>query len=189
MSSGISNSVYGVLFCELVRSIQSTVSRADDLMDKLESTGFPIGNKLIESIVYRQLKGKRPLNHNNALQAILKAWKHYFGQSLVLMHAMSAGERKPFECSLFTVYPLTLDIIKDTTPFVATFFSTPPDLKDSQGADLIRVTSFQAGIIKGMLGGLGFPCTIRTGHKPTEEHPQQTLFQVSFDQSVRNREL
>ncbi|KAL0244803.1 hypothetical protein GEMRC1_008885 [Eukaryota sp. GEM-RC1] len=173
----VSINAYGVLFCELVRTVQSSVSRADDLMDRLEAIGFPIGSKLIESVVHKHLKDKRPLLHSQALQAVLKAWKVYFGHSIVLMHSMIKGERKPFEF-----------VIKDPLPLVSTYYSTPPELRDSSGSDLLRVTSFMGGIIKGMLTTLGFPCTIRTGHKPTTEHPQQTLYQVTFENSVKDRE-
>ncbi|KAL0224617.1 hypothetical protein RCL1_002529 [Eukaryota sp. TZLM3-RCL] len=181
--SDVSLSIYSLLFCELVCYLQTNVASGDELMDKLDAVGYPIGCKLIEATIHKHLKGKRPIRHAAALQAVIKAWKVYFGRTVVLMHAMSGNEKKPFEY-----------IIKDANPLVSTYYSVPVkregdrDLRDANGVERLRVTSFMSGALRGMLTTLGFPCTVRSGHKPLPEAPQQTLFQVTFDTSVRDRE-
>lgn len=75
-------------------------------------------------------------------------------------------------------------MIRDDEPLVGSFISVPKDMSRFNPA------SFMAGILRGVLDGAGFPCTVQAVSVPAPEGAvrDRTVFLVTFDEAVAARE-
>lgn len=145
----VSNSIFALLFREMVQYNQSRVDNLGDLERRLEECGFSIGQRMIEMVGCRERLTKRETKIVNMLQFITNViWKHLFNK------AADNLERSVENQDEYMIY--------EAEPVTNTFISVPEDMGS------FNCASFVAGIIAGVLDSASFTSTV-TAHAVNQE--------------------
>lgn len=140
----------------------------------LDDTGYGIGLRLLELVFFKDRPGRRETGVLPALQFVASTlWSHLFGKTA------DALERSTEQANSY--------MIREAEPLTNAFISVPRDRSRFNPA------SFIAGIIRGVLDGSGFPCTVQAATVPAPDAPlvpgaapgpaprDKTVFVIKFE--------
>jgi trafficking protein particle complex subunit 5 len=130
-----------------------------------------VGRRFLEVVSFRDRPGRRETGVVPMLQFVSSSvWSTLFGRPA------DALERSTDKANAY--------MIRDDEPLTNAFISLPKDVARFNPA------AFMGGILRGVLDGAGFPCTVQAvtvaaeGGAPRD----RTVFLVTFDESVAARE-
>lgn len=169
-----SQASFAYLFGEMVTYAQRRVKGIQELEQRLNVQGHPIGLKLLDLLLYREpaRSQTRPLNIINLLHFIKTAvWQHLFGRQADRLEK-SAEPDKTNEY-----------MIIDNEPLVNQYISVPREMSQ------LNCAAFAAGVVEGVCDGADFPAKV-TAHTVAEGDmwPGKTVFLVRFREEVVERE-
>ncbi|KAL6049086.1 Trafficking protein particle complex subunit 5 [Balamuthia mandrillaris] len=160
-------SAFGYLFSELVSYTRARHNDVNGMEDKLAEIGYPIGERVLELVSYREKNFKRETELQKFLRFICEnVWKSLFGKPAVL-------GRFPTKENEYTITPS-----EDDDATVNKFVSVPKDYES------MNCAAFVAGMIKGMLESAGFTTESVVAYYLEEK----TVFWMRVDQHVIDRE-
>ncbi|KFH43657.1 Transport protein particle subunit-like protein [Hapsidospora chrysogenum ATCC 11550] len=170
----ISQASFAFLFAEMVTYAQRRVKGIQELEQRLNVQGHPIGLKLLDLLLYREpaRSQQRPINVIALLHFIKQnVWQHLFGRQADRLEK-SANPETPDEY-----------MIIDNEPLVNQYISVPREMSQ------LNCAAFAAGIIEGVCDGADFPARV-TAHTVAEGEmwPGKTVFLVKFRGEVIERE-
>jgi hypothetical protein len=165
----VNESIFALLFCEIVRYAQGKSASIGELEDHLHGFGFETGKRCLELIVYRERPEKRDVKIVSTLQFITSVcWSSLFGHNADSLERSSEG-------------PDTY-LIHEKDPLPCRYASVPKDLGN------LNLASFNAGIIRGLLDAQGFPCTTVTAHFAEIRGVPRTVYVCKFPKEILERE-
>ncbi|KAK3327485.1 NO signaling/Golgi transport ligand-binding domain-containing protein [Cercophora scortea] len=175
-TSELSQASFAYLFSEMVSYALSKVTDIQDLEKRLNMQGHPIGLKLLDLLLIRELPRNqlRPLNIISLLVLIKeKVWQHLFGRQADRLEKSSNADT-PDEY-----------MIVDNEPLVNAYISVPKEMSQ------LNCAAYVAGIIEGVCDGGGFPARVTAhtvgGKEEGEMWPGKTVFLVKFQPEVLER--
>ena len=187
MEPVVSLSAFGYLFSEIVQYHQNRVDSISELERRLETTGYSVGLRVLELLVYRNRDYKRETKLMNILQFIsTQVWKSLFS--------------KPADSLERSIDHNDEFMIVDYSPMTSTYVSVPADFGG------LSVDSYISGIIAGILDAAGFPARVTAHSVALEEgeavanntnnhsngtlpsRKEKTVFLVKFAKSVLERD-
>ncbi|KAL2760370.1 hypothetical protein ACRALDRAFT_2039024 [Sodiomyces alcalophilus JCM 7366] len=175
----LSQASFAYLFGEMVSYAQRRVKGVNELEQRLNTQGHPLGLKLLDLLLYREPPRSqlRPLTIIALLHFIKQTlWTHLFGRQADRLEK-SANPETPDEY-----------MIVDNEPLVNQYISVPREMSQ------LNCAAFVAGIVEGACDGAGFPARVsaHTIRSPTKEEadlwPGRTVFLVKFRPEVLERE-
>ncbi|CAM1507939.1 Fc.00g047870.m01.CDS01 [Cosmosporella sp. VM-42] len=170
----LSQASFAYLFGEMVTYAQRRVKGIQELEQRLNLQGHPIGLKLLDLLLYREpvRTQLRPLNIISLLHFIKQnIWQHLFGRQADRLEK-SANPETPDEY-----------MIIDNEPLVNQYISVPKEMSQ------LNCAAFVAGVVEGVCDGAEFPARV-TAHTVGEGEmwPGKTVFLVKFRGEVLERE-
>ena len=138
---------------------------------RLDGAGYGIGQRFHELTAFRERPGRRESGLVPMLQFVSHAvWTALFGRPA------DALEKSTDKAHTY--------MIRDDEPLVGAFISVPRDMSRFNPA------SFMGGILRGVLDGAGFPCTVQavTVAAPEGAVRDRVVFVVTFDEAIAARE-
>lgn len=178
--SVVASSCFSFLFSELctrAHSFPEKVRRLEDVERRLTGLGSHVGARLMMLFGAQQnhhYQQQHPTTVEGALRFLTtELWTLWFGRQADDIQRESHSDRF---------------FLLDSDPMVLTFVDPSPDCVDREGRWNVNYGSFMGGVVKGALGALGFDCEVITYHQPELGRPHQSLFVVSFDSNVLDRE-
>lgn len=122
-----------------------------------------MGLRFLELLAFREKPGKREISVIGMLQFVSSTvWQQLFGKSA---DALEKSTDTP------NAY-----MIRDDEPLTNYFISMPKDLSR------LNPASYMAGIVRGVLDGAGFPCTVQAVTVPAETAARdKTVFLIKFE--------
>lgn len=164
----VNEAAYALLFSEIVRYSYRNVAQISDLEAKLSKLGYDVGWRMLELVASRE-KGeiKRELRIVNALRHVTgPCWTAIFGKPADALERSSSGPK---------AY-----LIREKDPLPCRYASIPADLGQ------LNLAYFNAGIVRGLLVGQGYTCTVSAHADPA--NPSTVVYLVEFDDQVLERE-
>ncbi|KAF4506709.1 hypothetical protein G6O67_006764 [Ophiocordyceps sinensis] len=173
-ASELSQASFAYLFGEMVTYAQRRVKGIQELEQRLNLQGYPIGVKLLDLLLYREPPRSqlRPLTIVSLLHFIKQnVWQHLFGRQADRLEK-SNNPDTPDEY-----------MIIDNEPLVNRYISVPREMSQ------LNCAAFVAGVIEGVCDGADFPARV-TAHTVGEGDmwPGKTVFLVKFRGEVVERE-
>ncbi|KAK5993934.1 Transport protein particle subunit trs31 [Cladobotryum mycophilum] len=170
----LSQASFAYLFAEMVTYAQRRVKGIQELEQRLNLQGHPIGVKLLDLLLYREPARTqlRPQNIIALLHFIKQnVWQHLFGRQADRLEK-STDVEKPDEY-----------MIIDNEPLVNQYISVPREMSQ------LNCAAFVAGVVEGVCDGADFPARV-TAHTVGEGEmwPGKTVFLVKFRSEVVERE-
>lgn len=170
----MSQASFAYLFGEMITYAQRRVKGIQELEQRLNVQGHPIGLKLLDLLLYREPPRTqiRPGNIITLLHFIKQnVWQHLFARQADRLEK-SANPDTPEEY-----------MIIDNEPLVNQFVSVPREMSQ------LNCAAFVAGVVEGVCDGAGFPARV-TAHTVAEGEmwPGKTVFLVKFRGEVVERE-
>lgn len=159
------------LFCEIVNWTHRNSRGIQDLETRLNSLGYPVGQKLVELVKLREgpKNAKREIKTIELLQFIHgPLWRAAFGKNA---DALEKSQDVPDEY-----------MIIDNVPLVLQFISIPPEYGN------LNCAAFIAGIVEGALDSASFNASVTAHSVPIDGFPMRTVFLIKFDELVCLRE-
>jgi hypothetical protein len=167
--SELNESLYAMLFSEMVRYSYQNVKQVGDLETNLAKFGFDIGWRTLELVASRDRGDKRELRIVQALQHVTGiCWTALYGK------ATDALERSKSAPNTY--------LIHEKDPLPCRYASVPKDL------GTLNLAAFNAGIVRGLLVGQGFDCNVTAHFSQDKSGAQTVVYVVEFDQHVMDRE-
>jgi hypothetical protein len=165
----LNESLYALLFAEVVRYSYQKVEQVSDLEVKLAKLGFDVGWRTLELVASREKVEKRELRIVQALQHVTgSCWTALFGKPTDALERSSAGQN---------TY-----LIHEKDPLPCRYASIPRDLGS------LNLASFNAGIVQGLLTGQGYDCSVTAHFSQDKSGAQKVVYVVEFEQHVMDRE-
>lgn len=165
-------STFGFLFAEFVAYHQQRSASMVDLEARMDATGYGIGLRLLETVALKERPGRRETAVVPMLQFVSSVvWQHLFGKTA------DALEKSTEHANSY--------MIREAEPITNIFISVPKDRSRFNPA------SFVGGILRGILDGAGFPCTVQAVTQPLEVEAgprDKTVFLIKFADIVAARE-
>ncbi|PHH86999.1 hypothetical protein CDD83_9447 [Cordyceps sp. RAO-2017] len=170
----LSQASFAYLFGEMVTYAQRRVKGIQELEQRLNLQGYPIGMKLLDLLLYREPARAqvRPLTIIALLHFIKQnVWLHLFGRQADRLEK-SNNPDTPDEY-----------MIIDNEPLVNQYISVPREMSQ------LNCAAFVAGVVEGVCDGADFPARV-TAHTVGEGDmwPGKTVFLVKFRPEVLERE-
>ncbi|KAF7547032.1 hypothetical protein G7Z17_g8012 [Cylindrodendrum hubeiense] len=170
----LSQASFAYLFGEMVTYAQRRVKGIQELEQRLNVQGHPIGLKLLDLLIHREPARAqlRPLTIIALLHFIKQnIWQHLFGRQADRLEK-SANPETPDEY-----------MIIDNEPLVNQYISVPKEMSQ------LNCAAFVAGVVEGVCDGADFPARV-TAHTVGEGEmwPGKTVFLVKFRSEVLERE-
>ncbi|KAI9149548.1 Transport protein particle subunit trs31 [Paramyrothecium foliicola] len=170
----LSQASFAYLFGEMVTYAQRRVKGIQELEQRLNVQGHPIGLKLLDLLLFREPARTqvRPQTIITLLHFIKQnVWQHLFGRQADRLEK-SANPETPEEY-----------MIIDNEPLVNQYISVPREMSQ------LNCAAFVAGVIEGVCDGANFPAKV-TAHTVSEGEmwPGKTVFLVKFRSEVLERE-
>ncbi|KAH7151999.1 NO signaling/Golgi transport ligand-binding domain-containing protein [Dactylonectria estremocensis] len=170
----LSQASFAYLFGEMVSYAQKRVKGIQELEQRLNVQGHPIGLKLLDLLIHREPARAqlRPLTIIALLHFIKQnVWQHLFGRQADRLEK-SANPETPDEY-----------MIIDNEPLVNQYISVPKEMSQ------LNCAAFVAGVVEGVCDGADFPARV-TAHTVGEGDmwPGKTVFLVKFRGEVLERE-
>ncbi|UNI19670.1 Trafficking protein particle complex subunit 31 [Purpureocillium takamizusanense] len=170
----LSQASFAYLFGEMVTYAQRRVKGIQELEQRLNLQGHPIGIKLLDLLLYREPPRSqlRPQTIISLLHFIKQnVWQHLFGRQADRLEK-SNNPDTPDEY-----------MIIDNEPLVNQYISVPREMSQ------LNCAAFVAGVIEGVCDGADFPARV-TAHTVGEGDmwPGKTVFLVKFRPDVVERE-
>ncbi|PKS07249.1 hypothetical protein jhhlp_005851 [Lomentospora prolificans] len=176
-TSELSQASFAYLFSEMVGYAQRRVRGIQDLEQRLNAQGHPIGLKLLDLLIHREPARNqvRPLTIIALLHFIKQSvWTHLFNRQADRLEK-SANPETPDEY-----------MIIDNEPLVNAYISVPREMSQ------LNCAAFVAGIVEGVCDGAGFPAKVGAHSVGKEGEgemwPGRTVFLVKFAPEVLERE-
>ncbi|RKU44979.1 TRAPP subunit trs31 [Coniochaeta pulveracea] len=177
----LSQASFAYLFSEMISYAQRRVTGIQDLEQRLNVQGHPLGLKLLDLLLIREppRTQTRPLNIIALLHLIkINLWTHLFGRQADRLEKSSNPET-PDEY-----------MIVDNEPLVNAYISVPKEMSQ------LNCAAYVAGIIEGVCDGAGFPARVTAHSVGLQEGgggdggmwPGKTVFLVKFEAAVLERE-
>lgn len=164
----VSGSAFAFLFSEMVSYHRNRVTNINDLETRLDAAGYGVGLRFLELIFFRDRPAKRETTVVTMLQFISSTvWVHLFSKSA------DALEKSTDAANSY--------MIRDDEPLTNYWISMPKEMAR------LNCAAFIAGIVRGMLDGAGFPCTVSAITTPTDGPRDKTVFLIKFADSVASR--
>ncbi|KAG6300611.1 hypothetical protein E4U09_006601 [Claviceps aff. purpurea] len=170
----ISQASFAYIFSEMVTYAQRRVKGIQELEQRLNTQGHPIGLKLLDLLLYREPPRSqlRPLTIIALLHFIKQnVWQHLFGRQADRLEK-SNNPDTPDEY-----------MIIDNEPLVNQYISVPREMSQ------LNCAAYVAGVVEGVCDGADFPAKV-TAHTVGEGDmwPGKTVFLVKFRGEVVERE-
>ncbi|KAG5921105.1 hypothetical protein E4U61_007109 [Claviceps capensis] len=170
----ISQASFAYIFSEMVTYAQRRVKGIQELEQRLNTQGHPIGLKLLDLLLYREPPRSqlRPLTIIALLHFIKQnVWQHLFGRQADRLEK-SNNPDTPDEY-----------MIIDNEPLVNQYISVPREMSQ------LNCAAYVAGVVEGVCDGADFPAKV-TAHTVGEGDmwPGKTVFLVKFRGEVIERE-
>ncbi|KAG6046361.1 hypothetical protein E4U17_007913 [Claviceps sp. LM77 group G4] len=170
----ISQASFAYIFSEMVTYAQRRVKGIQELEQRLNTQGHPIGLKLLDLLLYREPPRSqlRPLTIIALLHFIKQnVWQHLFGRQADRLEK-SNNPDTPDEY-----------MIIDNEPLVNQYISVPREMSQ------LNCAAYVAGVVEGVCDGADFPAKV-TAHTVGEGDmwPGKTVFLVKFREEVVERE-
>lgn len=162
------------LFNTLIAYHQSRSPSVSDLESRLASSGYPIGVKLLDLILFRQ--GARTATRPTRLLELLQfihgtLWRALFNRAADNLELSTTNNNE---------YMIT-----DNEPLVNTYISVPKEMNQ------LNCAAFVGGVIEGVCDAAGFQTEGVTAHSAGEGDemwPGKTIFLIKFKREVVERE-
>ncbi|KAK5149151.1 NO signaling/Golgi transport ligand-binding domain-containing protein [Cryomyces antarcticus] len=172
-TSELSRASLAYLFIEMISYAQKRAPSVSDLEKRLNASGYPLGLKLLDLLIYREppRSALRPTRILALLQFVhTTLWKHLFGRPA---DALELSNNSPAEY-----------MITDNDPLVNAYISIPKEMSQ------LNCAAYVAGIIEGVCDGAGFVTEGVTAHWAEGEDvwPGKTIFLIKFKPEVIERE-
>jgi len=152
-SDQVSLSAFAYLYSELVQYHQSRVSSVSELEQRLASSGYGVGFKILELLAYRNRETKRETRIMSILQFVSSSvWKSLFG--------------KPADSLERSIDHADEYMIFDNNPITSNFVSVHQSSADA----------YISGIIAGVLEGAGFNARVSAHTVQVEEGEMRNGF-------------
>ena len=165
----LNESLYALLFAEVVRYSYQNVEQVSDLEVKLSKLGFDIGWRTLELVASREKNEKRELRVVHALQHVTgSCWTALFGRPTDALERSTAGQN---------TY-----LIHEKDPLPCRYASVPKDLGS------LNLAAFNAGVIQGLLTGQGYDCKVTAHFAQDKSGQQKVVYVVEFEPYVMERE-
>ncbi|KAI9803174.1 MAG: hypothetical protein M1825_001965 [Sarcosagium campestre] len=162
---------FAFLFSEMIIYAQRRVTGIQDLEKRLNNQGHPIGLRLLDLLLYREVGRtvQRPTRILPLVQFIhTTLWRQLFARAADALERSQDNEDEY--------------MISDNDPIVNQYISVPKDMSQ------LNCAAFVAGIIEGVCDGTGFPARVTAHGVPTDMWPAKTVFLVKFQPEVLERE-
>ncbi|KAL0480277.1 trappc5 [Acrasis kona] len=160
----VSLSSFSFLFSEIVQYHQGRINTYPELEQKLAETGQNVGLRIYELCVFRDKNSKREHKISTQLNFITSVvWKTLYGKVADSLEKMEEQ---------YMIY--------ESMPLESRYISLGRNVTN------LHCSYFTAGVIKGVLQAACFPATVTVAMTSNKEY---TVFVVSFDRSVIEREL
>jgi trafficking protein particle complex subunit 5 len=158
----VSLSAFTFVYNEMINYYRNKGGSLADLETRLDNAGYNIGLRFLELISFKDKPGKRETSTVSMLQFLSSSiWQHLFGKQA------DALEKSTEDENTF--------MIRDDEPITNFFISVPKDLSRFNPA------CFIAGILRGLLDGAGFECTVQAVNVAVENGPRdKTVYVVKF---------
>lgn len=162
------------LFNTLISYHHTRSPSVSDLEARLTSSGYPIGVKLLDLLLYRQppRTATRPTRLLDLLQFIhTTLWRALFSRSADNLELSTTNNNE---------YMIT-----DNEPLVNTYISIPKEMSQ------LNCAAFVAGMVEGVCDAAGFSTDGVTAHSAGEGDemwPGKTIFLIRFKQEIVERE-
>jgi len=176
-SDQVSLSAFAYIYSELVQYHQSRVSSISELEQRLSSSGYGVGFKVLELLAYRTRETKRETRIMSILQFVSSSvWKSLFGK------AADSLERSIDHADEYMIF--------DYNPITSNFVSVHQSSADA----------YVSGIIAGVLEGAGFSAKVSAHTVDVEEgegrnglvglpsRKDKAVFLVKFAEKVLERD-
>lgn len=140
-----------------------------ELEARLSDVGHGVGYRMLELFSLRT--GKRELDVVNMVKLVSgPIWTHLFGKTADHLDVNKDAASPEYR-------------IWDNLPLTNTFISLPKELSRFNPA------CFIAGVVRGILDGAGFPCTVQTMSADAPEYAvDKTVYVITFAPAVLGRE-
>ncbi|KAL8939627.1 MAG: hypothetical protein Q9211_002646 [Gyalolechia sp. 1 TL-2023] len=167
----LSRASFAYLFSEMVSYAQKRVTGIQDLERRLNEQGYPLGLRLLPLLLYRE--PPRTSVRPNRILPLLQfvhgpLWRHLFGRTAdAIEHSSSSNNEY---------------MISDNEPLVNQYISVPKEMNQ------LNCAAYVAGIIEGVCDGCGLKAVVSAHNGGTEMWPGKTVFLISFDAGVVERE-
>ncbi|QUC22421.1 uncharacterized protein UV8b_06662 [Ustilaginoidea virens] len=170
----LSQASFAYLFGEMVTYAQRRVKGIQELEQRLNAQGHPVGLKLLDLLLYREPPRSqlRPLSIIALLHFIKQSvWQHLFARQADRLEKSNDPDA-PGEY-----------MIIDNEPLVNRYISVPREMSQ------LNCAAFVAGVVEGVCDGADFPARV-TAHTVAEGDmwPGKTVFLVKFRAEVVERE-
>lgn len=173
----VSMSAYGYLYSELVQYHQTRASSISELEERLASSGYGVGFKILELLSYRNKDNRRETRIMSILQFISSSvWKSLFGR------AADSLEKSIEHTDEYMIF--------DYNPITSNFVSVNKAVSDA----------YISGIIGGVLEGAGFTARVSAHSVDIEEgemkngligmpsRKDKAVFLIKFSEKVLERD-
>lgn len=173
----VARSCFSFLFSELCTraySYPDKVRNGEEVEHRLNNLGASVGPRLLILTRLRTARSVQPVTVDDALRFLSSEfWLQWFGKAADGVQRESNSDRF---------------FVLDSDPVVLEHVSPTPDCVDREGRWNVNYASFMGGIAQGVLEAMGFACEVLTYHQPEPGKPRQSLFAVSFEKAVMERE-
>jgi len=162
------------IFNTLIAYHHARSPSVSDLESRLASSGYPVGVKLLDLLLYRlpQRSATRPTRLLELLQFIHSTlWRSLFNRSADALELSTTNSNE---------YMIT-----DNEPLVNTYISVPKEMSQ------LNCAAFIGGVIEGVCDAAGFSTDGVTAHSAGEGDemwPGKTVFLIKFKKEVVERE-
>lgn len=173
-TSEVSLSSFAHILNSLIAYHQLRSPSVSDLEARLAASGYPIGTKLLDLLLYRQPQraATRPIRILELLQFIHSVfWKALFGRPADALESSTTSKNEY--------------MIADNEPLVNTFISVPKEMSQ------LNCAAYVAGMIQGVCDSTGFTTQGVTAHSAgqgNEMWPGKTIFLIKFEPRVIERD-
>ncbi|KIO15431.1 hypothetical protein M407DRAFT_247235 [Tulasnella calospora MUT 4182] len=169
----VSLGAWSFMFSEVVQYTQKRVAGIGDLERRLNTLGYRVGSRILESTVWRtESTTKAPKRETRFLPALMwihtVLWRQLFGKSADAIEKSVENDDEY--------------MVIDNDPPITRNISIPKEMSQ------LSCSAFTAGIVEAVLDGLCFPARVTAHSVPTEQHPLRTTILIKLDRSVLERE-
>jgi len=170
----VSLTSFAHIFNSLISYHHARSPSVSDLESRLASSGYPIGVKLLDLLLYRlpQRSATRPTRLLELLQFIhTTLWRSLFNRSADALELSTTNNNE---------YMIT-----DNEPMVNTYISVPKEMSQ------LNCAAFIGGIVEGVCDAAGFSTDGVTAHSAGEGDemwPGKTVFLIKFKREIVERE-
>ncbi|WPG99530.1 Hypothetical protein R9X50_00234500 [Acrodontium crateriforme] len=180
-TSDISLASFAYLFNALITYHHAQSGSVSEIENRLNRAGYPIGIKLLDLLLYRQVAAQSSSSRNTAARPTRMIDLLQFIQG-TLWRALF---NRPADALEQSTTKKNEYMIIDNEPVVNTFISIPKEMSQ------LNCAAFVAGIIEGVCDAAGFSTDGVSAHwagEGDEMWPGKTIYLLRFRESVIERE-